>query len=403
MPSPRSAARLRLRGVSLAPALLLLAGAVGADDWYLAPEASLESFYDDNVRLSAADAQSSFGVIGRANASFGRRTEISDLAIEGGLSLRRYGDVTELDRTEGFLGLDSAYRLARHRLGLTARLDYDSTLTSEISTSGLVQVNKRRTRLFARPSWSYELSERAALDLSASYTDVSYEDVERIPLYDYTLAGAGLTGTYLWSERSELFARLNLDRYEAAQVDTRSDTLGLLAGGSYALSETLSLTALAGLRYTRAETPALTGGTDEQSSTGPLVDFSLEKRFEVGHLRLTASQALSPSSTGELLNTTSGGLALAYPVNARWSFVVNAHAYRNRDPAGERDSNDRDYLSIAPRLRHKLSDWWHLEVGYRFRYQHYTERGDEASSNAVFLTLSHTWPSEPVGSWSLLR
>ncbi len=387
----------------LALVLLLLSARAAADYWYIAPKASLDTFYDDNVRLSAVAPQSAFGVTGRAEASLGRTTEVSEVAINGGISTRRYGEVSELDGTDGFLGLATTYQLERNRIGLAARMDYDSTLTSEVATSGFVQVNKRRTSLFVKPSWSYSLSERARLELGASYTDVSYQDVELIPLYDYTLAGLSLDGTFLWSERAQLFGRLTYDQYEADQVGVRSDSIGLLAGSAYSFSESLSLTALVGVRHTNAETRSFFGGTTDESSTGPLLDVSLEKRFEVGRLRLTASQALTPSGSGDLVNTSSAGVTLDYPLTARWKLVVNAEAYRNRNPGGDEDINDRDYFSFVPRLRRKLSEWWQLDLGYRFRHQKYSVREDDASSNAVFLTLRYTWPTEPLAQWSFLR
>jgi outer membrane receptor protein involved in Fe transport len=134
-----------------------------------------------------------------------------------------------------------------------------------------------------------------------------------------------------------------------------------------------------------------------------LVDLKLEKRFEVGKLLLDVSQALLPSSTGELLNTTAGTVVFEYPVTPRWSFDLNANAYINRYPGGGRNINDRNYFSISPQLTRKLSEWWQLDLAYRFRYQKYQESGNNAVSNAVFLTLRYTWPTEPVSRWSLLH
>jgi outer membrane receptor protein involved in Fe transport len=212
-----------------------------------------------------------------------------------------------------------------------------------------------------------------------------------------------MNGIYLWSDRAQLFARLSYEYYDADKVDTRSNSIGLLAGGAYALSESMSLTALAGVRFTSENTPTPRGASGDQTSTGPLVDLKLEKRFEVGKLLLDVSQALLPSSTGELLNTTAGTVVFEYPVTPRWSFDLNANAYINRYPGGGRNINDRNYFSISPQLTRKLSEWWQLDLAYRFRYQKYQESGNNAVSNAVFLTLRYTWPTEPVSRWSLLH
>ena len=399
----RLAARPWRQSVGLSLSLLVLAQGAVAEQWYIEPKASIQTFYDDNVRLESVDPQGSSGTTAQADAKFGRRTEVSNIDIDAGLSNHWYANASQLNTTNGFLGLGTAYQLERSRLGFDARVDYDSTLTSEVATSGFVQVNKRQTRLFAKPSWSYALSERSTVDLSASYTDVSYQDVQLIPLYNYRFASVDVNGTYLWSERAKLFGRLTYDRYQADQVRSSSNSVGLLAGGAYALSETLTLTALAGVRYSNATVPILGGRTEDQTSTGPLVDLSLEKRFEVGKLLLDASQSLAPSSTGELLNTTAATVALDYPITPRWSFVLNAQAYRNRNPGGGENINDRTYFSIVPKLTRKVSEWWQLDLAYRFRYQKYQVSANDAVSNAVFLTLRYTWPTEPVSQWSLLR
>ncbi|WP_040854707.1 hypothetical protein [Thiorhodovibrio frisius] len=212
-----------------------------AQDWYLQPKASVDSFYDDNVRLTTIDAQSSVGAVARAEVKLGRRTEAGEVAINGGVSSHRYDAVSELNNTDGFLGLSSAYQLERSRFGLSTLIEYDSTLTSEVETSGYVQTNKRRTRLFVAPSWSYSLSNRASLGVGASYTDVSYQDVGQIPLYNYRMTGGSLEGIYLWSERAQLISRLAYDHYEADGLGTSSDTIGLLTGGAFAISERMSL------------------------------------------------------------------------------------------------------------------------------------------------------------------
>ncbi|WPL23474.1 hypothetical protein [Thiorhodovibrio frisius] len=149
---------------------------------------------------------------------------------------------------------------------------------------------------------------------------------------------------------------------------------------------------MVGPRFARYETPSPLGGTESQDSTGLLIDLSVEKRFNVGKLELSGSQALLPSSSGDLVNTTSAGLALDYPISARWSLLLDTNAYRNRNPGGEQDGNNRDYVSVQPGLRHQLGEWLQLDLSYRLRYQKYTERQEDALSNAVFLNLGYTPP-----------
>jgi opacity protein-like surface antigen len=373
-----------------------------AERWYVEPRASLRAFYDDNVRLSIVNPISTFAGMLTAEVESGRRTEVSEIGLQGKINSSRYADAPDLDETDVTLGVTSAYQLGRSRFKFDGQLDHDSTLTSEISTSGYVQANKRRERFQLSPSWLYTLSPRTQVETTLSYEKVAYEDVDVIPLFDYSFARAGLTLTHALSERVQAMNRLSFDRYDATQVDTLSDSYGVEFGTSYQLSETTTLTGFAGVRHSRAETPTWFG-IEESDNTGPLFQLTLNRRFEVGQLRLTAARSMLPSSSGTLLDTTSLGVGFDYPIGPRWTFSLNASGYRNRTPDGESSSNDRDYLSFSPKLSHRLSSALSLDLSYRYRWQQYDQRENDADSNAIYLGLQYSFVREPLGRTSVIR
>lgn len=383
-------------------ALLLSSTVARADRWYVEPRASLRAFFDDNVRLSPVDPLSTFAATVTVDVESGRRTEVSEIGLKGRLSSSRYADAADLDKTDFAFGLGSAYQLGRSRFKFDGQLDYDSTLTSEISTSGYVQTNKRRQRFQLNPSWLYSLSPRTQVETTLSYEDVSYEDVDVIPLFDYSFTRAALTLTHGLSERAQALGRLSLDRYDASQLGTRSDSYGLEFGASYLLSETMTLTGFAGLRHARSET-ATELGREETDNTGPLFQLTLRRQLEVGQLRFTAARSMLPSSSGTLLDTTSLGVGLDYPIGPRWTLSLNADGYRNRAPDGESSGNDRDYLSFSPTLSHRLSRSLSLDLSYRYRWQQYDQREDDADSNAIYLGLQYSFVREPLGRTSVIR
>ena len=400
--SPRH--HLRPRALVVAAAVLVAAQGVEAELWYIEPRAVLRTFYDDNVRLTPKDTENSFGAIVRARVELGRRTEVSEIGVNAEVDSRHYSDVSELDRTNGALSAAWRYRLDRHRVGLDGTFDYDSTLTSEEETTGFVQVNKRRSRFFIRPSWRYAMSERTDVEAAFDYEDVSYEDVDVIPLFDYSASRASFVAGHGLSERLRLLGRVAYGSYDAPQIDTETSAYGLEAGAVYNWSETLSVSFVAGVRSSDSQTPSLDGGLVERNTTGPLFELNLKKDFLVGELDLTAERNLLPSSRGTLLDTTRLRLTFDYPVTSLWTFALDARAYRNRNPGGEVSGNDRDYVLFAPRLERRLSTALRLALGYRYRWQDREATAeDAASSNAVFLTLRYVFPREPLGRWSLLR
>lgn len=389
----------RLIRLAVSGYLILGAAEARAEQWYVEPRASVDAFYDDNVRLTNREPRSTSAARAKAEVEAGRRTEVSEIGISANVLATRYSQASDLDETDAALGLKSAYQLGRHRFGLDGALNYDSTLTSEIATSGLVQTNKRRERILLSPSWTYSLTSRLESTASFSYQNVAYEDVKLIPLFNYRFDTAGLTLTYALSERSKVFGRATYARYDADEVNTRSNSYGVEAGANYLLTETMSLTAFAGVRNTKAETPTFFG-TYETENTGPIFELALTKSFDQGQFRVTADRSLVPSSSGTLLDTTALGLSLDYRLGPRWTFLLAADGYRNRTPEGDSSGYDRDYLSLSPRLRHRLTQSLDLELSYRYRWQSYDSAASDASSNAVYLTLRYSLPREPLGRWS---
>lgn len=154
--------------------------------WTFESGVRLNLFYDDNVRLTVDNPQSSPGGLAEVYGLVAKRTEVTDLSLRATVDSRYYNDISELNRTDGSLDFSYVQRMSRFRFGLASSFDYDSTRTSEELTSGITQVNKRRISLGIIPSIGFDISERARLDADYAFLDVSYEDVNQIPLSNYS-------------------------------------------------------------------------------------------------------------------------------------------------------------------------------------------------------------------------
>jgi hypothetical protein len=378
----------------------LLSSTAQAEQWFTAPRASLGSFYDDNVRLAETDPQETFAFLANATLTAGRRTELSEIGLGVDVSSIWHSAADDLDHTDVALSLTSGYQWNRHRFGLGARYDYDSTLTSEVSTSGLVQENQRRSRVLLNPSWQYRLSERATLETTLRYDDVAYEDTGSVRLYDYDFTQLAATTSYALSERLKLLSRVSYDHYDADRVQTDSDSYGVELGAGYLISETMSVNTFAGLRQTLAKTPNPVGAA-ETDTTGPLFQVELRNQAELGELSISAMRAMLPSSNGSLLDTTGLTFAFTRPLSQTWSVHLNAEGYRNQSTDSGSSGDNRRYVALTPALSHRLAESWSLDLSYRYRWQSYEVNADEATSNALYLTVNYKLPQEPVSRWSL--
>ncbi len=378
----------RHKATHVAAALLIgLLGASGsqAEQWYVEPRADLYNFYDDNVGMDIADPVSSAGFLLTGHVKTGRRTENTDIGILSTATRRQYFSDANRNTTDFFFDATGVRRIERDRFALNARLDLDSSLTSELSGSGRIQDRKRRTSWLVAPSWQRQLSEITALRFDASYRDVAYDDGLSSGLFDYKYWTLGTQITQGLSETTQVIGRLSFDHFESDLSATESDTLGLLAGITHAFSEDWTATVLLGLR--RAEQQ--TSGTDN-ASTGSLFDVSLNRKFEVGSLRFGLSRDLSPSGSGGVLETTRLSVVWKRPVTARLTGNLDILAYRNNEADGTGSPNDRKYYSVAPSLQYRLDRDWSLTGGYRYRYQKYDNNSDGADSNLVFLNIVYS-------------
>ena len=386
----RAAFRAKAAGLAAGFALLALTtGIASAQQWQARTVANAELRYIDNVRLSVDDPESSFGSSLRAAAHAVRLTENSSLDLAAGLSSNTYSEASDLDSPAAFVQLNSSFRGERtgYRLGLS--LNTQSTLTSETATTGLTQINKQQYQFAVNPGWNYRLTERASVDLGLSYTEVFYEDVNAIPLFNYRTGNLSAGGGYQLSERSGLDLRVSYGRYKADEVGTEYDNWAFQLGANYLLTEAWSVDFLFGLRRTEARFSDLSGSQVSQESTGPTYTVSLGRRFDRGGgINFRASRELVPSGNAEVLDTTALSFRLDYPFTERWRFGFDTTGYLNRQPDGDASLSDRRYIAGNLRLTYVFTRAWTVAGGYRYEWQNRDEVQGDAQSNAVFLTIA---------------
>ena len=214
-------------------------------------QANLQTGYDDNVRFTSSDAEGAAYVNLDAGLRAIRSSDVSNIRFAFGLAGNWYSGVSDLDNTSGFAGLDLDYRLERHLAAPRTRSRLTVDPDQRSGNHGVrFQFNRQQNTLTVSPGWTYLLSERATLDLSASYQEVAYEDVQNLPLFNYRLGVVDFSGSYLYTERLALIGRISYGRYETQGPTNNYDNVDLMGGAEYQLSETASLSALFGLRRT---------------------------------------------------------------------------------------------------------------------------------------------------------
>ena len=197
------------------------------------------------------------------------------------------------------------------------------------------------------------------------------------------------------TERLGLAGRVNYGRYETQVITNEYTNVGVQVGVDYQLSETTSLSVLAGRRETKQTLDGLDGRSLSRDSAGTTYSLRFSKQFEAGGgLDLEARRELAPSGSAQVLDTSGLYANLNVPVRPRWRFTLNGVAYRNRNLYGEQGLSDRTYVSVAPSIAYELDESWRLSLGYLLRWQERDEVPGNAVSNAIFLNLNWAGPWE---------
>ena len=402
---------------------------IQAAEWSAEPRISLRSGYNDNIRLTTRDHDSVWETALTPAVKFGAAREHQGLFGDASASIRRFsgGSGNEsssvLDREDYFLNTNAYHRTERDEFSALVNYTRDSTLDSELDTTGQALDNyATRTRLSLGPSWSRTLDERTRLTLGYNFSTVDYSDdsdVRDLVEYDYDVWSASLTRQFTPRLQGTLASS-----YSSYQPDTDagldSDTVNLQVGITRNFSETLTTSWLAGIRRTTSDTLIPTGtgtcfppvGTyptcggigfpvpdfkkDDTDDTGSVYSAEITKLLETGKISASLSRVSNPSGDGELLDTTRLKLSGEHKFTETLRTTLSVE-YSNAETianfSGIRDQTDQDLLRIRPKIFWRWRREWQLGAEYEYAEKDENNRNsDTATRNAFYLSLTYRQP-----------
>ena len=380
-------------------------------EWSFEPSVSLRSEYNDNIQLTPDPHPTVWGMMLSPDVKFSAATET--LTVTGGLNLsfNRYLNQPQLNIDNYDLSLRSSYKAERDSLQLNLDAIRDSTLVSELATTGVVLAYAPRNLSTVTPSWSRALTEATSITASYTYTHARYQHTSGTSLTDYQDQSASLGMQSNVDEGKVLNLAAYYDRYETPSPQTRQNTYGVHGGYDHAFSETLRGTFLVGWRRTQStvssqvlicDGPIVVGictGTvtettavQKQNTSGFTLNAILEKRSETDTVTGRLSQEIYPSGAGSLVQTQRVGINWAKQWSPTLTSNVDAAAYQTDYIGGVVTSSNSRYYSLNSSLSWRLSEWGKLDVGYNYARQKYDTVPVAASNNVIYLSFSYAWP-----------
>ena len=205
------------------------AAPVHCADWSLVPSFDLSERYEQNVGLRAVNAFGSNSTELGLGLALRGSTESTSYAIEPRLAWQRYGNSGDqnLDRDEQRAHLSFDHKGELNTLSGDLVLTSDSTLTSELGTTGINQFNRRHQELLSSLNYTWQWSERYSLVPTVSYRKSRYLDAADLGLLDFNYASASLAAVAVVAPRQTLSLATSAGRMQSLSPTTQNTNVTL--------------------------------------------------------------------------------------------------------------------------------------------------------------------------------
>jgi len=234
----------------------------------------------------------------------------------------------------------------------------NTTLTSELGTTGLTHVGYRHESVGGQFQPRWQVTELWATSLTAQVQSDFYA-AAAVNLVDYTYYSAALDNSWRLSQKDTLGVVVRSGRLRVPHSsDDVSDTSAVLR---YArnLNERWSLSLSGGPAWTRGTGP---------TQRGENFSFQLQRGAQYGAVSLNLERANAPSGSGYLTKRDSASLALRREFSPLLSASLDARYMRSRNVAGSLGFvfNDVRYRRVEATLNRAVSRQWSavLRAGY---------------------------------------
>lgn len=394
---------------SLAALLAFLPVVAAAAEWAIEPSIEARANITDNLNLTPGVRESTWWLSLSPAAAFSRNTEVSQVNGSARLSVNRYPDDRTLDTEDQFFYVSSKLANERHVWGLSASYIRDSTLQTELGTTGIVQERRQRAQTGIAPSWQYSLTERSSVFTDYSYEQARYEAGAGLTDYSDQQIAAGIQ--YLWNERTTLTLTGIHSRFETETGSQITSTSILSGGATYHAGERLNLKLNAGVRHSDIEvnSPILvcpigsifqceilgfplvqvnanSGVTDD----GWVLDGSAEYRWDRTSAGMVIGRDVNPTGSGLLVETDRLAGTSKHEFSEKFAGNLTATVLQSRYLGGL-ESNRSKYFSLDGSLSWDLTGHWRLSTGYLYAHQKSENAPDDAIANTVYMAIGYNW------------
>ena len=376
------------------PLVAVLASApASAAAWEFNPSVEAGLMFDDNYRLTIPGTEVDVqGPVVDAALEMRTLTQTGEFSFTPRIRATYFPDEGDLDSVDYFATLDWQHNSQRVQTRVRGEYDQQDVINSEqpgsgaggdlgepdIGDSGITFVNNRRSRAILRPSVSFDVSQRNALQFGVGYTDVTFDRQVANAHENFAVTDlvAGLATRV--NETSSLITRLRGARYDIETQEVTNAYGAELEWNRRTVADTRS--------YFRAgaQNVELQNGKTEMAWIAGLGVEFLAGRNE---LFADLSRNVGPSSAGAVITRNQ--------LRVRWTRAITPRLSLLAGLRGTYDEDVDPLATFAPR-RYATGDvglqwFWQEEFSLRAAYdytrQEYRDSGNNATSSGAMITV----------------
>jgi hypothetical protein len=370
----------------------LASSSAHAAEWTLAPSGMLSTRVQQNPYLSSAEEEEkemSTGLGVRAALDVLRRTERLSVAIKPVLATYRFPDDSGLDRNE--LNLQTSLNWLGEKVSWlgNAGATRDTTLTSELGSTGLTQGNLRHESYVASFGPAWQVSERMQAHSTFSSQAHRYDGRENSGLENYLYSRVFASVSYVLSDRTSVSVSGAAGKISRDGIGEDSENASVSVQARHAWSTRWSMGAEIGPSWVRAE---------QGREQGLLYGADLSLAFEKSSLSLSVNRSQAPSGRAVLTELEQANLGFNTQITERLAGSVTAGFTRRRNAVRELDLEFERvrYSRVEVSLSWRATPNWLIGASLGNRVQEVGSAfTDDATGRGYEALLTLSWTGDP--------
>lgn len=351
------------------------------DNWVYQPSISQQFTVNTNPLMRTNNPQTLYGSVTTPQLKITNYTPTSSFDTTLSASQRIYNQPS-FNSTDANASANYTQKMQRWGLALHANADYDTTLSSEISTLNTPERGSaRHLGGSVSPELSYELSGRDKIAIAGSYLESTYDS----SLYtDYHIATISPSYSYNYNQLNTFTLSAPMQRYQTddareSKLDSITPTLGWLGN----LTPTLTARATIGARHYRQDLGILPESGWKWKGT---YSANITYKGQNDRVSFDNSKDLQPFANGTESFLNSFVLSNEHKFNDLFSSNVGA-SYRYAPKSDAYTNALRSLASANVGLTYHPLETLDIGTSYQYREQKLSNVPGDQNDNLFMLNL----------------